>query len=255
MRFWSKCCGSIVAAVIGSISAAQADGFGEVSVDPAPVAAPLVDWSGLYAGAQLGGGFTDTGWNYIVDSYFTLPDGRRTFDADLSGAIFGGHIVWNRQRGSVVYGAELTLSLTDIDDDQTGIFTPLFPLDTFETTIDGYATAAGRLGIVRNDYLIYMTAGYAIGRIHQRAVSGPPGGGVIADINDYLHGVTVGAGLDYHLAPDVIIGVKYDYVWLDGETNSTATHGVPSVDPHVLKIDNVDIHAVTARLSFKLDGH
>ena len=63
--------------------------------EPQTSASPL-SWSGIYAGVQAGGAWADTGWHFPIDSYFTLPAGKRSFDARPDGGIVGGHITWNR---------------------------------------------------------------------------------------------------------------------------------------------------------------
>lgn len=217
------------------------------------VAPPAVDWSGIYIGAQGGANWTDAGWFFPIDSYYTLPTGKRSYDTDPSGGFFGGHVTINRQSGSLVYGAELALNGSFAKDTRIGPFSSLFPEDEFTTRIKQYGTLTGRLGYARDAWLIYGSAGYAGGRVGLRAISGPPGGGVIAEIDQYLNGWTAGAGVEYMLLPGLSVGLQYDFIRLYGETSSTQTFGVPSNDPFVIQSNDIDLHAISARFSFKLD--
>lgn len=69
-----------------------------VAAAPAPVVAPRADWTGFYAGAQLGYGQTDGG---IVDD---------------EGVVGGLHAGYLRDMGNFVAGGELAYSGANIDD-------------------------------------------------------------------------------------------------------------------------------------------
>ncbi len=212
------------------------------------------NWSGVFVGVQGGGMWADTGWTFPIDSYFTLPDGNRSISQDATGGSVGGHIALNHQIGAFVIGAELAINGAFFDAKRTGGFTPLFPNDTFETSIEDYGTLTARLGYAHRDLLFYVDGGYAAGHVALTAVSGPPGGGVIGEVKQRLNGWTAGAGVDWMLAHNVSVGVAYDYIQLAGETTATQTTGTPSNDPFIVSTHNIDLHAVTARLSIKLDG-
>ena len=245
MRSW-HCLGARVAVgLLGSISLAHADGI------PGSTAPP--DWSGIYVGVQGGGAKADTGWFFPVDSFFTLIDGNRTFDTDPNGAFMGGHVTWNHQIGALVVGAELAINGTSLHQTRIGPFTPLFANDTFDTTITGYGTLTGRLGYACDQFLFYGTGGFARGHADFRAVSGPPGAGVVGDVQEHLNGWTAGGGVEYLLVENVVIGVEYDYVRLADKTTEIATTGTPDTTPFILNTHVIDMHAVSARLSIKLD--
>ena len=86
-----------------------------------------------------------------------------------------------------------------------------------------------------------------------RAISGPPGAGVVGEIDQYLNGRIVGAGLEYMLLPGLSVGLQYDFIRLYGDTSSTQTFGTPSTDPFIIESHDIDLHAISARFSFKLD--
>ena len=231
-----------------AFSAAKADELPGTELVSGPA-----DWSGFYVGVQGGFAHGDTGWTFPVDSYFTLPTGRRSFDADPSGGFLGGHITWNHQIGAIVVGAELAINGGGIEDTQTGVFTPLFPGDGFVTSVTAFGTLTGRLGYAHDNFLLYGTGGLARGHLDYHTVSAPPGGGVIGDVKLHQNGWTLGGGLEYMLFPNVVVGAEYDYLHFGDETTQVATTGTPSNDPFVLYTHDVGMHAVSLRLSVKLD--
>jgi outer membrane immunogenic protein len=218
-----------------------------------PNVSKAADWSGLFIGAQGGGAWANTGWTFPIDSYFTLPNGRRSFDTEPAGGFAGGHITLNHQMGPVVLGAELAINGGAIDAVDIGRFTPLFPNDRFETRVDAFGKLVGRLGFAHDNFLLYATGGYARGHANFSALSAPPGGGVFGQVKKHLDGWTAGGGLEYLLTPVVVLGVEYEYTQLQGATRAVQTTGTPSNDPFVLHINTIELQAVSARISFKLD--
>lgn len=238
--------------IIAASGEASADGFLSAFTASSSSTA-TVDWSGTYVGAQGGLGISQTGWTFPVDSYFTIPAGRRSYDTDPKGGFLGAHVTVNRQSGRLVYGVEAALNGSLFEDTRIGPFDALFPNDRFQTDIKQYGTLTGRLGYASDLWLLYANAGYAGGRVGLMAVSGPPGGGVIGEIKQYLNGWTVGAGLEYMLFQSVSVGLQYDFIRLYGEQDETQTYGTPSTDPFIIKSHDIDLHALSVRFSIKLD--
>ncbi len=117
MRTRVKQSGGAILALVCCATAALADG---ASAPAADLALTSTDWSGVYVGVQGGGGFGETGWTFPVDSFFTLFDGNKSFNAVASGGIMGGHVTLNHQIGSLVIGAELLVSAAEIERERTG---------------------------------------------------------------------------------------------------------------------------------------
>lgn len=110
----------------------------EPTVQPAPVSpapvAPASNWSGFYAGGQLGYG------ELTADP--ELPD-------DMNGAIYGLHAGYMHDFGSIVAGAELDYDQTQLESDATGL------------ALDSVARAKLRIGYDAGNLLPYLTAGVA----------------------------------------------------------------------------------------------
>ena len=212
------------------------------------------DWSGVYVGVQGGGGWAFTGWTFPVDSFFTIFDGNKSFNAVSSGGVMGGHVTLNHQIGPFVIGAELLVSAAELERERIGPITQVFPTDQLTTRLTNYGMLTGRLGYAHDDWLIYFSGGFAAGHISLEAVSGPPVAGVIGQVGGHINGYTLGGGGEYMIAPNVAIGVQYDYIRLGGERYATQTTGTPDDTPFIVDVHDVDLMTVTARLSLKLDS-
>lgn len=143
--------GAILTAMISAAPAAAADlgGYKPAQV-PQPAEVPLrtpQSWAGWYLGGNLGG----------------IVAGDN--DGDLTG---GGHLGYNWQEGSFVFGGEGDLSFAD--------------------NPDTYGSIRARAGIGGGAWLLYGTAGVAI--------------------DDDDEGLVAGGGLEYKVADDTSIGVE-----------------------------------------------
>jgi opacity protein-like surface antigen len=130
----------LVAAPLGvAASGALAGGLSEPVAAPAPVIVPVApastDWTGFYAGAQLGYGRVDSD----------------DFDDDADGALYGVHGGYLYDFGSFVVGAEVDYDGTSITGESAGD----------DADFDSVARAKVRLGYNAGSWLPYVTAGIA----------------------------------------------------------------------------------------------
>jgi outer membrane immunogenic protein len=233
-----------VAMLCFSATAAAAGGMN----DP-PAERPFI-WSGTYVGVHAGYAWTDTGWD------LRYPFGAGTFSNsfDNSGAILGGHIGWQRQHGSWVTGIEVSLSGGFDSDTRRGI--NLFGASTagtLSTDINMLMLATGRLGYAWDRSMVYVKGGYALARMKLDTDDNVPGD-FISLTRDYYHGWTAGGGYEYMLTPNVILGLEYNYVDLNGNASAAVTNLAGTPVSATLARSEIDttIHSVMARLSFKL---
>jgi len=140
---------------------------------PAPVMAapaPVMtgnDWTGFYAGAQLG--------------YGTLDPSVATTPAEPDGAIYGVHAGYNYDLGSIVLGAEVDYDATDIS------------FDTPASDVESVARLKARVGYDAGAFMPYFTAGYA-----QVTTD--------SDLADETDGGFAGLGLSYMFSDQIILG-------------------------------------------------
>src|SRR5689334_24093436 len=82
-----------LAATTASAAAADLARRGPYYQAPAPVYAPIFNWTGFYIGVNGGGGFGSSNWD-------------STGSRDVSGGVIGGTAGYNFQFGQVVAGIE-----------------------------------------------------------------------------------------------------------------------------------------------------
>lgn len=114
-------------------------------------------------------------------------------------------------------------------------------------------TAVGRLGIASQNMLFYAKGGYASADVGVSGVSGDPVAGVTFSANERLDGWTIGAGLEWMVHRNLTLGLEYNYVKLNGAQYATASGGTVPGIPLVIDLDDVRVHTVMGRLTFKFD--
>lgn len=227
--------------------------------DPMPIAAEAVsDWSGFYAGVQLGYAFGDTG-TFQLDPF---TPGLQTafapgFSGDFNDGVIGGvHVGYDWQFGSIVVGGILDVTGTDISDDQNG-FSVTPARYTITRELDLLATLRARLGYAVSDrVLLYGTGGLAYGDVDfsyeqpgSAAVTTTSGG------QDSDFGYTVGAGVEGKVTEKISVGIEYLYTNLGGnDFTANLTGGpfgaAPGTDG-TGSDDDFDFHSVQLKVSYR----
>ena len=209
-------------------------------------------WSGFYFGVNAGYGWGDAEWQFQPPGNFFGPAGT-TFSTDPRVGLVGGHAGVLIQRGHFVAGIEVSYDAAWLKDTVVGPV-PVFPNDTFKTEINDLLLIVGRLGVAMNNFLLYGKAGFASSNVELSGLSGVPVAGVTFNKDERLTGWTVGAGLEWMLSSNIILGVEYNYVHLDNEAFNLRTGGTVVGLPVLVNLDDVAIHTVMGRLSYKFGG-
>ena len=237
----------LAAALLAMTNAAVADGSRSAMSDRC---CEVPTWSGVYAGLQAGGAWSDTGWTFPFAESFNATAGQR-FSTSLDGALVGGQLGINQQIGGLLVGAELSFAGTSTHDTLIG---PVgFGQDRFKTIASSLLTATGRAGVVLDKNLFYGKAGYAGANLDVSAVSGSPVPGITADANHREDGWTAGAGWEYRIGRSLVLGVEYDYIDLSASRFSATTGGTVVGSPFRVDLDNLHMQTLTARLSILFD--
>ena len=177
----------------------------------APVAAPIFNWSGFYAGGHLGYGRA-TARITDIDCYCIADDGVPGFEFPFKydGWLGGAQLGYNWQAGNVVYGVEIDFSFSGM---RTSFPTPLFGPGTgesFSSEIKWFGTGRARLGYAFDRVLPYVTGGFAFADIENR-YNDSPNFSVASGVE---WGWTVGGGVELAIDPAWTIRGEYLYVRL-----------------------------------------
>jgi outer membrane immunogenic protein len=198
-----------IASLTGAAAAA------DLPVKAPPPAAPLYlpfTWTGAYAGASGGYGWTSSG------------------GLDANGGFGGGQIGYNFQTGNIVVGVEGDIAGGSISQTVNGTVNG-FPFTTAFTN-DALASLRGRAGFAYNNWLFFGTAGGGWG--HDK-ISGAIAGAPPFSSNQWLSGWTAGAGVEWSFAPNWSTKFEYLHYGL-GTPNSFGTVPTGKVDIDTLKI-------------------
>jgi outer membrane immunogenic protein len=149
----------------------------------APMASPMFNWTGFYAGIHGGYGWADLGG---------------AGPGNMDGFFGGGQLGVNYQGvGSpFVFGVEVDGAFADFDDSTAG----------FNSRVRGLASARGRIGYSWDRTMLYATGGFGWADTRLNGVS-----------NDHT-GYTLGGGIEYAFAGPWSAKLEYIHYGLGDET-------------------------------------
>ncbi|HUL88806.1 MAG TPA: outer membrane protein [Pseudolabrys sp.] len=190
---------------------------------PAPVSPPPYNWSGFYVGANFGGAWTNGSLN--------IPNNN--FYGGLTQFIGGVQAGYNFQAGHLLLGVEGEF-------DGATFSHPTLPSPTLGSVSQHWiSTAAGRIGLVEDRWLMYAKVGG--GWVHSNAILNFPG--VSWSASNTSSGWLVGAGLEYGFKSHWTVRLEYDFISLANWTSPT----IPSVQL------NRDVQMVKAGINYKFE--
>ncbi|GKQ53444.1 outer membrane protein [Bradyrhizobium sp. Ce-3] len=226
---------------LGFASAASAADLPERSWTKAPpLVAPAFNWSGFYAGVNVGGAWYDGG-NITTSSNVAslIPPANIILvpvsNSNQAGVTAGGLVGYNSQIDRVVLGVEADFNYIDLKSTRNGSITVGLPggvtgsyNPTNTSKIDWFGTVRGRIGFVPAErLLVYATGGLAFGDVktnivHSQAFSNGLSRLWLGDNSDVRVGWTVGGGAEYAFTNNWTLRGEYLYVDL-GSSATTAT--------------------------------
>lgn len=224
-----------------------------------PVAGSAYDWSGFYAGAHIGAGYSHIDAIDVqpaLGGFFTeniVPGGAGSgfgfSDTNIAGGLHAGY---QFQSGQFVFGGEATWTATAFD---KTITSPYFPDSDTETgKLKHYATVVGRVGYAFDRFMVYAKGGYAGGEVSFNAHDCcSQAQGVSYDQSGWQNGFAVGLGVDYALTDKLVLGVDYTHIDLGSKTGTGPNvfdDGSLGSNPETFKI-KATADVVMARLSYK----
>lgn len=201
-------------------------------------AASADDWSGPYAGADLGYSTGESssqvtlGGAWASESQALRNDVNRLYSADLEpdGATFGVHGGYNHQfANKIVLGGELSYDYADISASRVLGQTPTtsFPSLSYapSNTVDvqGLFNARVRLGYAFEKLLGYVSVGYAMADAEVGAAVLSNGGySKAGSESDWVGGVSYGIGAEIAVSGPWSLRGEYQRLDLDDITFQTA---------------------------------
>jgi len=209
---------------------------------------PPLNWSGIYAGIHVGWGRLDVDRAYPIDDHYVMTGVPA--DQAPAGWLGGGQVGVNRQFGSTLIGAELSLAAADIA--ETGTFQgyPTDPPVRLATKMSNLFTATARLGGIHGSLLSYIKGGYAGAQITASSWDPAPHW---SEVTHWTGGWTVGGGFELMIRPNLTWGVDYTYINFETRTHNGRVNGVGPGPPLFQNTQiNAELHSVMARLNFKI---
>ncbi len=183
-----------------------------------------VNWTGLYLGGHGGWG---AGQDAVSNSI--------SRDADTSGFFGGVHGGYNYQSGALVAGLELDGDWLGVDGSSS-----LSGGQHLDVATDWLSSLRMRLGYATGNFLLYGTAGVAVGGVDV-GISGP---GTTSLDSQTLTGYAAGLGVEMALTPSITARLEGLHYGLGNETFATSRGPVDA---------DLDLTTVRAGLSIKLN--
>ena len=254
--------GSVAALALGISGALAADIPARgPAIAPAPVIfAPAFTWTGFYVG--LNGGYGGSKFEYPYNGEICSRDDCVPYGGKPSitsgGGLFGGQIGYNWQFGNgFVLGAEADYQWSNIEGkvNINGAISDLSAELAAGSEITSFGTVRARLGYGWDRTLLYVTGGWAYGRVKS--------GGAIslcgdADCFDGSlskrssgSGWTLGAGLEYAITNNLSFKTEYLYVDLGKKSLYSATYDLGRIDATAALDVDTRFHVVRAGLNWR----
>ena len=189
----------------------------------APAISAVYDWTGFYLGGHFGYGAGSLG-----PDTNTLPLQGVFLPHSVTGLLGGYQMGYNRELANhVVLGFEADATFPAPMDQAALARMPPAP---FNTTVDYFGTARGRIGYAFGPWMPYMTGGFAWGHPN---IALNDGSGAI--VRHYQFGWTAGLGLEFAVSGNWSARVEYDYVDLGNQLYDLSGFGLPNtnVDPRI----------------------
>ena len=222
---------------IGSAAAADLPAL-PAAAPVAPVAyapAAIYNWTGLYIGGHVGGGFGNSSWS---DPFTGANNTFKSGTGFLGGAQVGGNLQFNM----LVLGVEGDFSYSGLKGSGTDSIG-----DTISTNTNWTSTVTGRVGAAFDRILIYGKGGVAFAR-DQSGFTDLAGNSAN---NTFMRtGWTAGAGLEYGITKNWSAKIEYDYLGFGSQALNFTTPTMPSYTSNA----SLNVQEIKAGLNFRFGG-
>jgi len=218
---------------------------------PAPMVAAY-DWSGFYIGLNGGGGWSRKCWD-IVTNILGAPvvpavsEGCHT----ATGALAGGQFGYRWQTGAWVFGVEAQGDWANLrGSNGPTLFAGGGGSD--RSKIDAIGLFTGQVGYAWNNVLFYVKGGVmGVNDKYEGFITAT--GFVFDRASETRWNGAVGAGLDFGVTSNIVVGVDYMHGFMGSRVNNFTSTVVPGAFSRGDRIQQ-DVDMVTARVSYKFGG-
>jgi outer membrane immunogenic protein len=200
---------------------------------PVAYAPQIYNWSGIYVGAHVGGGYSSSSWS---DPFGAANNDNSNDWGFLGGAQVGANAQFNR----LVLGLEGDFSWTNLKNSGTDSMG-----EALNTNVQWTSTVTGRIGAAFNRLLVYGKGGLALA---QDQSSLTDFAGNTATDSFLRTGWTVGAGLEYALDDNWSAKIEYDYLGFGSQAMNFTTP-VESVSSNA----SLNVQEIKAGLNFRFN--
>ena len=249
--------GSIALVALSVSGAASAADLKPVYKAPPP---PPVyfSWTGCYIGGHAGYHRSSYDQHLSFDDVTSGAEFRFTDGLLPNGGIGGGQIGCNYQTGTSVWGIEVDGSWAGSSDSRTYI-PDADSADSvaFSAKTNSLWSVRGRVGIAADRALFYATMGWAGARFNfTYNLFDADAGASAASLNFNVNGIVVGAGAEYALTNNIIVGAEYlHYIFgTDQLLPSVPVIGPWGAGGDHINLKTVDVIRVRASYLFNMFG-
>jgi outer membrane immunogenic protein len=242
--------GVVAFAAIGlSVPANAADLAARPYTKAPELIVPVYDWSGFYVGLNGGGGSSRSCWDFVPPAGALTSEGCHNATGGTAGGLFG----YRWQSMNWVFGVEVQANWADFSGDN---ISTLIPAQRNRSRIDAFGLFTGQVGYAWSNALLYVKGGAAVVDDRYDIFTAPGFAGAGTQLASTDHqgawGGTVGAGLEYGIAPNWSVGIEYDHNFLATHTLMlTTTPGAAAFQSDRMS-ESVDMGLV--RLNYKFGG-
>lgn len=217
----------------------------------APMIAAVYDWSGFYIGLNAGGASSHKCWDIVTNVLGVAvnpPVSEGCHDA--TGAVAGGQFGYRWQTGAWVFGLEAQGDWANLSGSNSPSLLQGPLVGGNRSRIDAIGTFTGQVGYAWNNVLFYVKGG-AMGASDKYEGFFVATGAAFDRASETRWGGAVGAGLDFGITQNIVLGVDYIHGFM-GSRNLTfiANNGAFSRADRIRQ----DVDMATVRVSYKFGG-
>jgi outer membrane immunogenic protein len=233
-------------ALVGIAAPASAADMAVKARPPAPVVAPIYDWTGFYIGANGGWGQSRNCWDFVDAFGVAFAEGCNS----RSGGLAGGQIGYRWQANQWVFGVEAQGDWADLSHTRVSLLDPTLSI---RTKTDGIGLFTGQIGYAWNQALLYVKGGAAVTSNRFSILDNLNFGAELASASSTRWGGVVGVGFEYGFAPNWSFGVEYDHLFM-GDANNSFTSPVFVAGVLNNRVSQ-DVDMVTLRINYRFGGY